>query len=166
MSAWARATTTAALFLSLLVAGCALPPKGVNARVDDTSIWRGRLAIRVDTLQPQSFSAGFELTGSALVGAMTLFNPLGGTVAVLTWDASTAKMRINGDTQHFESLGDLIKGAVGTEIPVGALFAWLAGDLATADGWHPDLSQHANGRITAKRLNPVPPVEIRVVLDN
>ncbi len=166
MRAWTKTTATAVLFLSLLIAGCALPPKGVNAKFEDASTWRGRLAVRVDTAQPQSFSAGFELTGSALAGEMTLFNPLGGTAAVLTWDAQTATMRVNGNVQHFQSLGELINRAVGTEIPVGALFAWLAGDIVVTEGWRPDLSQHASGRITAKRMDPAPSVELRLVLDN
>jgi outer membrane lipoprotein LolB len=97
---------------------------------------------------------------------MTLFNPLGGTAAVLTWDAQTATMRVNGDVQHHPSLDALISRAIGTEIPVDALFSWLAGELASADGWNPDLSQRASGRITAKRTSPAPPVELRLVLDN
>jgi outer membrane lipoprotein LolB len=97
---------------------------------------------------------------------MTLFNPLGGTASVLTWDTQTATMRVNGDSQHHPSLNALINRVIGIEIPVGALFAWLAGELAVADGWTPDLSRHGSGRITAKRTSPAPPVELRVVLDN
>lgn len=166
MRAWAKVSTTAVLSLSLLLAGCALPPKSVNLKLEDTSAWRGRLAVRVAADQTQSFTAGFELAGSALAGEMTLFNPLGGIVAVLTWDTQMATMRVNGVVQHFKSLKELISQAVGTEIPVHALFAWLAGDIVAADGWSPDLSQRANGRITAKRTNPAPAVELRLVLDN
>jgi outer membrane lipoprotein LolB len=155
-----------ALLLNFLMAGCAFPPKKETAHRQDASTWRGRLAVRVETAQPQSFSASFELTGSAVAGEMTLFNPLGGTAAVLTWDAQTATMRVNGDVQHHPSLNALISRAIGTEIPVGALFGWLAGELAVAEGWNPDLSQHANGRILAKRTSPAPPVELRLVLEN
>lgn len=166
MKAWTRATTSAVLFLSLLLAGCALTPESVNSKLEDISAWRGRLAIRVDADQTQSFSASFELTGSASAGEMTLYNPLGGTAAVLTWDSQIATMRVNGVAQHFQSLKELINQSVGTEIPVHALFAWLAGDIIVVDGWSPDLSQHANGRITAKRTYPAPAVELRLVLDN
>lgn len=154
------------LFLNFLMAGCAVPPKKEIAHRQDASTWRGRLAVRVENAQPQSFSASFELTGSAVAGEMTLFNPLGGTAAVLTWDAQAATMRVNGDVQHHPSLNALISRAIGTEIPVGALFGWLAGELAVAEGWNPDLSQHANGRILAKRTSPAPPVELRLVLEN
>lgn len=76
-----------------------------------------------------------------------------------------ATMRVDGNVQHHLSLKALIGQVIGIEIPVDALFAWLAGKPVVADGWNPDLSQHANGRITAKRTVPDPPVEIRVVLD-
>ena len=166
MRARTRATLAAALFVSLLIAGCALPPKKFGAYPQEASTWRGRLAVRVETAEPQSFSAAFELTGSAAAGEMTLFNLLGGTAAVLAWDARTAIMRVNGDVQHHPSLDALISRAIGTEIPVDALFSWLAGELASADGWNPDLSQRARGRIIAKRTSPAPPVELRLVLDN
>lgn len=166
MRARTRVALAAALFVSLLITGCALPPKKFGAYPQEASTWRGRLAVRVETAEPQSFSAAFELTGSAAAGEMTLFNPLGGTAAVLAWDAQTAIMRVNGDVQHHPSLDALISRAIGTKIPVDALFSWLAGELASADGWNPDLSQRARGRITAKRTSPAPPVELRLVLDN
>ncbi len=138
----------------------------MTSHLQDASTWRGRLAVRWETMQPQSFSASFELSGNALAGEIKLFNPLGGTAAVLTWDSQTATMRINGDVQHYPSLNALIGRAIGTEIPVDALFAWLTGEIAIADGWNLDLSQHASGRITAKRTSPAPAVELRLVLDN
>lgn len=166
MRTWAKATLTAVLLVNFLIAGCAFPPQKVVSHTQDASTWRGRLAVRVETEQPQSFSASFELTGNAVTGEMTLFNPLGGTAAVLTWDPQTATMRVNGDVQHYPSLNALIGRAIGTEIPVDVLFAWLAGEMAVADGWNPDLSQHASGRIAAKRTGSGPAVELRLVLDN
>lgn len=158
--------TAAILALCLLLAGCAVSPKNIYLKPEDTQVWRGRLAVRVDTPQPQSVSAGFELTGTADSGEMTLFTPLGGTAAVLSWSAHSATMRVNGQIQQFESLSKLINEALGTEIPVSALFAWLAGETTTTAGWSPDLSQHSYGRITAKRITPGPTVELRVLLDN
>jgi outer membrane lipoprotein LolB len=127
------------------------------------------LAVRVESdqlqSQPQSFAAEFELTGNARIGDLTLFTPLGNTAAALSWTTQTAVMRANGDVRHFDSLEALIKQAVGTEIPVAALFAWLAGDNMAVAGWSADLSQHANGRITARRTDPAPLAELRVVLE-
>lgn len=123
------------------------------------------MAVQIESDQPQSFSAEFELTGNAQAGALTLFTPLGNTAAALSWTPETAIMRTNGDVRYFDSLDDLIKQAVGTDIPVAALFAWLAGDNRIAAGWSADLTQQANGRITARRLQPAPPAELRLVLE-
>lgn len=132
-------------------------------------MWRGRLAVRVEAdfppSQSQSFSAAFELTGTPLAGELTLYTPLGTTAAALTWSTQTAVMRSNGNIRTFESLDALIKHALGTDIPVTALFAWLAGDNVQAAGWRADLTQHADGRITARRTDPTPVAELRLVLE-
>ena len=139
--------------------------------------WQGRLALRVapdgplaqgeSGAQPQaqSFSAGFELTGNAQTGSLLLFSPLGTTVAELNWTAQTATLRANGETRPFGSLAELLKEATGTEIPVASLFAWLAGDNAATPGWLADLSQHALGRVVARRSAPLPAVELRLVIE-
>ena len=74
-------------------------------------------------------------------------------------------MRANGDIQYYDSLDALIKQAIGTEIPVEALFAWLAGDNMMEAGWSADLSQLTNGRITARRTDPAPASELRLILE-
>ena len=152
-------------FAIFFIAGCAAPPRASDQNQSDISPWRGRLAVRVESDQTQSFAAGFELTGTPLAGELTLYTPLGNTVAALSWSSQTAAMRSNGDVRYFESLDALIKQALGTEIPVAALFAWLAGDNMTAAGWRADLSQHADGRITARRSDPAPAAELRLVLE-
>ena len=166
MTAWAKVALSAVFLINFLVAGCAIPPKKITLQADAASTWRGRLVVRVNDGHLQNFSAGFELTGSALAGEMTLFNPLGSTAAVLTWNPQMATMRVDGDVQYHLSLKALIGQVIGIEVPVDALFAWLAGEPVVADGWNPDLSQHTNGRVTAKRTTPDPPVEIRLVLDH
>lgn len=166
-----RARAAGAAFFSAIffLVGCAVPAKTSVSSQPETASWRGRLAVRVEAdqpeSQPQSFSAGFELTGNPLTGELTLYTPLGNTAAALSWSAQTALMRTNGDVRYFESLDDLIRQGVGTDIPVVALFAWLAGDNMIAKGWSADLSQHANGRITARRAQPAPMAELRVVLE-
>jgi len=156
-------------FVILFMAGCAVPTKTSISNQPELSPWRGRLAVRVESdqpqSQPQSFSAGFELTGNPLAGELTLYTPLGQTAAALSWSSQTATLRSNGEVRYFESLDALIKQAVGTEIPVVALFAWLAGDNMVLAGWSADLSHHANGRITARRTQPAPLAELRLVLD-
>jgi outer membrane lipoprotein LolB len=50
-------------------------------------------------------------------------------------------------------------------VPLSALFAWLQGDAASVSGWSADLSRQAEGRIFAKRMQPAPEADLRVVLD-
>ncbi len=132
-------------------------------------MWRGRLAVRIEAAQPdaqpQSFSASFELTGTPLTGDLTLYTPLGNTAATLSWSSQTAVLRSNGEVRYFASLEDLMMQAIGTDIPVLALFGWLAGENMSVKGWRADLSQHATGRITARRTEPAPAAELRLVLD-
>ena len=160
----------AILFVAtFFIAGCAAPTRASSSNSSETPLWHGRLAVRVDAdlpqSQSQSFSAGFDLSGNALAGELTLYSPLGTTAATLIWSPQTAILRSNGDIRYFESLDALIKQAVGTEIPVAALFAWLAGENQIAAGWSADLSQQPNGKITARRTEPAPPAELRLVLD-
>lgn len=153
----------------LLATGCSTTQPSYGTAGLETSPWRGRLAVRIEAdpnaSEPQSFSAAFELSGSAPDGALTLFTPIGTTAAALSWTPDTAVLKANGDTQRFASLDALIKQVIGTEIPVAALFAWLAGENMNAAGWSADLSRQADGRITAKRLTPAPAAELRLVLD-
>jgi outer membrane lipoprotein LolB len=121
--------------------------------------------MRIDSEQPQSFSAGFELTGNAQTGALVLTSPLGSTLAALNWTPHTAVMRANGDSRRFDSLDELLQNATGAAIPIATLFAWLRGDHASAPGWLADLSQLAQGRLMARRATPSPAVELRLVLE-
>jgi outer membrane lipoprotein LolB len=130
--------------------------------------WSGRLALQVEAEPPQSaqsFSAGFELKGSAQDGELQLFSPLGQTLATLSWAPGKASMRANGSQRDFDSIDALVAHATGTAIPVGALFDWLAGRNAAVPGWQADLSQLANGRLTAKRNEPSPVAVLRVALE-
>lgn len=168
---------TAFLFAIIFIAGCSYPTRARGLNDGETALWRGRLALQVATegtpfqgesgarTQAQSFSASFELTGNAQVGGLLLYSPLGTTVAELSWTAQTATMRANGETRSFSSLAALLKQATGTEIPVASLFAWLTGDNVSTPGWLADVSQHALGRVVARRTDPFPAVELRLILE-
>ena len=131
----------------------------------ELSPWRGRLAIRVESEPAQVFTAAFELSGTAPAGALTLFTPLGTTAAALSWTPEGSTLRSNAEVRQFATLGALMRQTLGAELPITALFAWLAGDTAASDGWQVDLSQRPNGRITVRRQSPLPMAEMRVVLD-
>lgn len=124
-----------------------------------------RLEADLPRTQPQSFSAAFELTGDPQQGELTLYTPLGTTAAALSWTGHMAVMRTGTDLHQFDSLDALIQQAVGTDLPVVALFSWLQGQPMSTAGWQADLSQFADGRITARRALPPPIAELRVVLE-
>jgi outer membrane lipoprotein LolB len=151
------------LLLAVLLAGCATPPRTVTP--PGVQSWSGRMALNVEGRSSDSFSAGFELKGAPEAGELTLTNPLGGTVAVLAWAPGAATLRANGRTREFPSLDALAEEATGAPIPVASLFDWLAGKATPVPGWQPDLSQLAQGRLNARRTDPPPPADLRLVLE-
>jgi outer membrane lipoprotein LolB len=151
--------------LALWLAGCAQPMPAPATDTTTPSYWRGRLALRVETPEPTSFFAGFELSGQARAGELLLSSPLGTTLAQLRWSPAYALLRNNGETRAFDSLDALATEATGTDIPIAALFQWLQGQPATAHGWQADLSQLGEGRLVARRVEPAPAAELRLILE-
>ncbi len=152
-------------FATLFIAGCASNTRAIGPLDAQTAVWQGRLSVKVFSDPPESSSASFELTGNPQTGSLTLFTPLGSTVAELRWTPAQATLRTRGEPQHFGSLQALVQHATGTDIPIAALFAWLQGDQATAPGWEADLQNRADGRISARKLAPAPAAELKVILD-
>lgn len=156
---------------AVLVAGCAQPPRAAvtapdaGANAADASYWRGRLALRVEGGEANAFFANFELSGSARHGELRLSSPLGTTLAQLNWGPQQALLRSNGRTRAFDSLEALAVEATGTALPIAALFQWLQGRAADADAWVVDLSQLDAGRLLARREQPAPPAELRLILE-
>ncbi len=173
----ARSAAFAGLLIAIfLIAGCAHPVRDSGPNYQETPVntsWRGRLALKVDSelaqlpdqARGQSFFAGFELTGNAQAGELALFSPLGSTLATLSWSPTSGQLRTGAETRQFESLGAMVRQATGTEIPVASLFSWLAGHNVAVPGWQADLSQHAEGRLVARRNDPLPVVELRLVVE-
>ncbi len=114
--------------------------------------------------QEQSFSASFQLQGSAEQGQLDVFNPFGSQIARLQWTPEHAVLQQGSQMRHSDSLQELLRLSLGTELPVQALFSWLQGQPMTAEGWQVNLSRHAQGRITAQRISPPPQATLRVVL--
>lgn len=122
--------------------------------------------MQVDQAPEQSFAAAFELKGNAAAGELLLFSPLGTTLAALRWRPGGATLTSGSDVRRFDSLDALVGQATGTPIPVSALFDWLAGLATPIPGWQADLSLLADsGRITARRVSPLPTADLRVALD-
>lgn len=160
-----RLTAVLCCLTALLLAGCAQPPPAPPGNGQAQAYWRGRLALRVETLEPTSYFANFELSGQPRAGELLLSTPLGTTLAQLRWSPQSALLRSNGQTRAFDSLDALASEATGTAIPIAALFQWLQGQPAAASGWLADLSQLDEGRLVARRSQPEPAAELRLILD-
>ncbi len=146
----------------LMIAACATPRP---QPLDTSAFWTGRLALQVQGTPPQNWSASFELQGSAETGQMVLLSPIGTTLARLSWTPQTAWLEQGSDKIESSDLQSLSQHLTGTDLPVAALFEWLAGKTAQAPGWQVDLTAHAQGRLTAKRSTPVPEAVLRIMID-
>ena len=163
----------AILFATLFIAGCASNTRATDPK--DTSLateqaWAGRISLQVqgtpDGVAPQSFSASFELSGQPERGALTLISPLGNVLGVLRWVPGEAVLDPgNGRLQRFTSVESFLAQNTGAAVPMTALFGWLQGDNTPVPGWTADLSRHNEGRIAARRDQPTPQADLRVVLD-
>lgn len=156
------------VFLSvaiLFIAGCASNTGARGTIGIETSDWQGRLAIKVLSEPVQAFSANFELHGNAQVGSLVFLTPIGSTAAQLQWDARGARFQTSGEHQEFESLDALTRHATGAPLPIGSMFAWLNGLEPNTPGWQVDLRHLPNGRLSAQRLPPELPVELKIILD-
>lgn len=140
---------------------------GINdAENAENRPWSGRISLQIQSEPAQAFFAGFELTGSAQQGDLTLTNPLGSVLSVMRWTPSEAVLVSGANTQRFASVDELLAQTTGAAVPIAALFDWLRGKNTSLNGWTANLSQHATGRIQATRTAPAPQADLRIVLDH
>lgn len=149
----------------LLSAGCAQLERSWTPEARSAKSWHGRLAMRIESNPVQSFSAGLELSGDARAGELVLSSPLGMTLLTVAWRPGEATLQRDGRSRRFESMPELMREALGADLPMTALFAWLAGDNAVVAGWQADLSQLDRGRLSARRSEPAPAAELRLMLE-
>jgi outer membrane lipoprotein LolB len=163
----------AAIFL---IAGCASNPRASgpihlkNADSPAPSVWAGRISLQVQSpsegVAAQSFAASFELTGQPERGELTLISPLGSVLGVMRWTPDSAVLDSgNGKLQRFSSVESFLAQTTGAAVPMTALFSWLNGRAQDVAGWTADLSRHSEGRVAARRTEPAPQADLRVVLD-
>jgi len=126
--------------------------------------WSGRLALTIESDPVQHFSANFELWGNADQGSLSLSSPLGQQLALAQWDAQQALLQHNGRSTAYPNMDELSAALTGVALPLRPLFAWLRGQAAELEGWQADLSRHAQGRLQARRWQPAPAVELRLIL--
>ncbi|MBP7564844.1 MAG: outer membrane lipoprotein LolB [Burkholderiaceae bacterium] len=150
----------------LWLAGCAAPRTSVPRAGGTPDNWSGRMALRVESNPPQSLSAAFDLKGTADAGELSLATPLGSILARLTWGPEGATLHSGNETRRYASVDELLASVTGTPVPVTALFEWLSGRPATAQGWQADLSSYADGRLQARREAPAPAADLRLIFEN
>ena len=119
----------------------------------------------MDSTPSQAFSALFDLRGSATQGELQLSSALGQTLATVRWSTQGAELQRGNETTRRDSLDALTTELSGAPLPVLAMFDWLQGRDAQAGGWRVDLSAHANGRLVARREQPLPSAELRLVFE-
>ena len=144
--------------------GCVQMPRAPTDSANAES-WSGRLSLQVQTEPPQSFSGGFEIKGNPHQGELMLNSPLGNTVVAARWSPQQATLYSGSETRNYASIDALIEQSTGAALPVSALFDWLAGKDTQSNGWTADLTRQPEGRIEARRLQPLPQTELRIVLD-
>jgi len=166
VSACYRSGLRLALALAIVfIAGCASPTRARDPNTEHSAHWQGRLSLKVDSTPVQAFSADFDLQGDAVVGSLSFFSPLGSTLARLQWGANGAQLQTTGEPQHFESLDALTRRTTGAVLPVASLFEWLKGSSPPTPGWDVDLSALPDGRLTAQRVEPETPAQLKIILD-
>jgi outer membrane lipoprotein LolB len=149
------------LHYGLWLVGCAQAP---HRPAGEAGAWAGRIALQVEGQASQSFSALFELQGTAQEGSLVLTSPLGNRLAQLEWNDGHAELISGQDKRTADSLDTLLQDVTGAAIPVAALFSWLQGEPSSAQGWRADLSSLAQGRLTAFRDEPLPQATLRIAL--
>lgn len=157
----------AALLCSL--AGCATPrsPSPASAPTVQEDVWSGRLALNVEATAAalaQTMTASFELRGSAQQGELSLFSPLGQTLALASWSPAGATLQQGEQRRQYPGMAELTQQLTGAALPLAALFQWLRGQAADVPGWSADLSGQSDGRIEARRHSPLPRAELRIRL--
>ncbi len=163
---FSRAALLSGLFFAtFFMAGCAhqTPATGINDAKN--RLWAGRISLQIQSEPPQAFFAAFELKGRAEQGELTLTSPIGSVLAIMRWSPTEAVLESGRETKRFESVDALLEQTTGAAVPVTALFDWLVGKNTSLNGWTADLAQQAAGKISARRTNPAPQVDLRLVLD-
>jgi outer membrane lipoprotein LolB len=110
---------------------------------------------------PQAWAADFELSGTAQSGRLKLSGPLGIQLADLTWSPLGAQLSARGETRSYASLDELASQMSEHALPVEALFGWLNGRTQAIAGW--DVQLEPGQRLVARRTEPLPTAELRVI---
>lgn len=157
------------LFLTVMAiaSGCShFPPKNKTVPLTNTAHWEGRLQVRVLNANPELFSANFELQGSPQSGELTIYSPIGTTLAVANWSEHEAILTQGLSEKHFANMEDLTRQLTGANLPLTPLMSWLEVDGPSIKGW--DIRSEnlpAGRRIYAQRIHPLPSLQLTLLIN-
>jgi len=160
---------SAALVWVLVVAlsGCSVfSPPVKQATQAPVPHWEGRLQVRVLLANPELFSANFELQGSPQRGELTIYSPIGTTLAVASWTENDALLKQGMSEKHYANMEELTKQLTGTRLPLPTLMSWLNADGESIQGWEiRSENLPAGRRIYAQRNHPSPPLQLTLLIN-
>lgn len=124
----------------------------------------GRLALTIESDPTQHLAAEFELEGDEQTGELRLYGALVGLAAVLQWEPGRAVL-IEGERRRvFQSVDWLIERVSGAPVPLSMVFALLNNQAIRSDDWWVEARNGPDDRIRAVRLQPMPRIELLMVL--
>jgi outer membrane lipoprotein LolB len=128
--------------------------------------WSGRmsLSIQKDYSQQTHIHIAFDLEGNAEEGQLQVEGPFGTAAILLRWRPGQAVLSQGEKSYRFPSLADLIQRSIGTDLPIAAVFAWLRKESVEVPGWQVESKPSQGGPLVARRYEPWPRLELRVVL--
>ena len=163
------ATLTGSLLLAstCLLTSCSIfSSKSKHTVLAQNGHWEGRLQLKILQKKPEQFSANFTLEGTAQQGELTIYSPIGTTVAVASWDAAGATLTEGSQKHAFESMDALTERLTGASLPLPPLMAWLNSDGPAVVGWEiRSENPQAGRRLFAKRMQPLPQLHLTLILD-
>lgn len=144
--------------------GCAATPPNTDGAAQQ--VFRGRMGIKVQGQPDNSWSAGFQLTGSADAGQMRLVSPIGTTLALARWAPQEASIERGQTIQRYSDASAMVRELLGADFQMTQLWAWLERKPLRVPGWdlqttlRPDQSQ----LLVAHKAQPEPAITLRVIL--
>ena len=150
----------------LLLSGCGLFTKVKLTELAQQGHWEGRLQLRILQDKPEQFSFNFDLQGTAEKGELTIYSPLGNTLAVASWTPNSAVLTEGNKQKHFASMEDLTQQLTGAALPLPTLMAWLKTDGPSLEGWQiKSETLPRSRRIFAERTTPLPKLQLTLLLN-
>jgi outer membrane lipoprotein LolB len=147
--------------LAFGLSGCSWLRPAASAALSAQGHWEGKLQLRVQRKEPESFSATFELSGAPHHGELRLISPIGHTLALVNWSAEEATLQEGTQIQTFANMDELTRKLTGAALPLPDLMAWLNQDGPPIQGWEIHANQQPLARrIVATRQTPEPELHL------